>query len=138
MVPSKTLPTMLSCFHTSPSRSLPSAYRQAILALVPVPQGDRSYALPGHSTKFLLSTPDRCDRPYSSTWSISAPPLPVIPPAVSACRIAHVKLVSASTFFSVISRVCSRTRKNQLPPQATSPCTRPYPGTSTATFAASR
>src|SRR5262249_42504491 len=40
--PSKTLPTMLSCRHTCPGRSLPSAYRQASLALVPVPQGERS------------------------------------------------------------------------------------------------
>ena len=32
-----------------------SAARQASLALVPVPQGERSYAAPGHRTKFLLS-----------------------------------------------------------------------------------
>src|SRR5690348_2207753 len=42
ILPSNTLPTMLSCFHTWPSSSLPSAYRQASLALVPVPHGDRS------------------------------------------------------------------------------------------------
>src|SRR6185369_10661547 len=40
--PSKTLPTILSCFHTSPSFSLPSAKRHASLALVPVPHGERS------------------------------------------------------------------------------------------------
>src|SRR6185369_17335718 len=40
--PSKTLPTMLSCRHTSPSRSLPSATRHASFALVPVPHGERS------------------------------------------------------------------------------------------------
>src|SRR6185503_18503576 len=34
--PSKTLPTILSCFHTSPSFSFPSAKRHASLALVPV------------------------------------------------------------------------------------------------------
>ncbi len=40
--PSKTLPMMLSCRQISPSFSLPSAARQASLALVPVPQGERS------------------------------------------------------------------------------------------------
>src|SRR6185312_3816548 len=54
---SNTLPTMLSCRHTSPSRNFPSAKRHASFALVPVPQGERSYALPGHKTKFLLFTP---------------------------------------------------------------------------------
>ena len=44
-----------SCRQTAPSASLPSANKQAILALVPVPQGERSYALPGQSTKHLLS-----------------------------------------------------------------------------------
>src|SRR5262249_46161348 len=53
-VPSKMLPTMLSCRQTSPSRSLRSATRQASLALVPVPQGERSYAPPGQSTKLRL------------------------------------------------------------------------------------
>src|SRR5262245_14803283 len=40
--PSNTLPTTLSCRQASPGRSLPSAYRQASLALVPVPHGERS------------------------------------------------------------------------------------------------
>ena len=40
--PSKTLPMMLSCRHTSPGFSLPSATRQASFALVPVPHGERS------------------------------------------------------------------------------------------------
>src|ERR1043166_5008553 len=35
--PSKTLPTILSCRHTSPSLSFPSATRHASFALVPVP-----------------------------------------------------------------------------------------------------
>src|SRR5262249_51176478 len=65
--PSKTLPTMLSWRHTSPSLSFPSATRHASFALVPVPQGERSYALPGQSTKFLLSTPASCDGAKSST-----------------------------------------------------------------------
>src|SRR5882672_6582218 len=43
-VPVKTLPTMLSCRHGCPGRNLPSSYRQASLALVPVPHGERSYA----------------------------------------------------------------------------------------------
>src|SRR5262249_10128200 len=40
--PSKTLPITLSCRQTWPSVSLPSATRQASLALVPVPHGERS------------------------------------------------------------------------------------------------
>src|ERR1043165_65794 len=40
--PSKILPTILSCRHTSPSASFPSATRHASFALVPVPHGDRS------------------------------------------------------------------------------------------------
>src|SRR4249920_348648 len=52
--PSNTLSVMLSCSQVSPARNLPSACRHASLALVPVPQGERSYALPGHSTKFRL------------------------------------------------------------------------------------
>ena len=40
--PSKTLPMRLSWRQTSPSFSFPSAARQASLALVPVPQGERS------------------------------------------------------------------------------------------------
>src|SRR6202030_2194364 len=50
-LPVKTLPTMLSWRHSCPGRNLPSAYRQASLALVPVPHGERSYALPGQRTK---------------------------------------------------------------------------------------
>ena len=46
---------------------------------MPVPQGERSYALPGQSTKFLLSAPGTVGGPNSSMWSISAPPVPVIP-----------------------------------------------------------
>src|SRR5689334_8772616 len=42
MRPSNMLPVILSCFQTSPGWSRPSAYRQAIFALVPVPQGERS------------------------------------------------------------------------------------------------
>src|ERR1035438_3427213 len=51
---SKVLPTILSCRQICPACNLPSAIRQAILALVPVPHGERSYALPGQSTKFRL------------------------------------------------------------------------------------
>ncbi len=54
IVPLNTLPSTLSCVHSSPSASLPSAARHASFALVPVPQGDRSQALPGQSTKFRL------------------------------------------------------------------------------------
>ena len=42
MRPSNTLPVMLSCRHTSPGFSLPSANRHASFALVPVPHGERS------------------------------------------------------------------------------------------------
>ena len=38
----KVLPMMLSCTQVAPSASLPSAARQASLALVPVPHGERS------------------------------------------------------------------------------------------------
>jgi len=37
----------------SPGCNFPSAARHASFALVPVPQGERSYALPGHCTKFF-------------------------------------------------------------------------------------
>ena len=65
--PLNTLPTILSCLHVSPGRNLPSAARQAILALVPVPHGDRSYSRPGHSTKLRLSAAGFVDGPNSST-----------------------------------------------------------------------
>ena len=42
---------------------------------MPVPHGERSYALPGHSTKFLLSIRAIVGAPNSSMWSISAPSL---------------------------------------------------------------
>src|SRR5215213_9090474 len=42
IVPSKILPTMLSCFQTCPYSSSPSANKHASLALVPVPHGERS------------------------------------------------------------------------------------------------
>src|SRR5580692_1311653 len=64
---SKVLPIKLSCIQTAPSASLPSAARQASLALVPVPHGDRSYALPGQSTKFRLWPPGRSAGPKTST-----------------------------------------------------------------------
>ena len=73
---SKTLPIMLSCRQISPGASSPSAYRQANLALVPVPQGDRSYSLPGQSTKFRLFKPGAGEGLWSSIWSISAPCAP--------------------------------------------------------------
>jgi hypothetical protein len=41
--------------------SLPSAARQASLALVPVPQGERSQAFPGQSTKLRLSPGIFCE-----------------------------------------------------------------------------
>src|SRR5262249_36505926 len=40
--PVKMLPMMLSWTHNAPDASFPSAARHASLALVPVPQGDRS------------------------------------------------------------------------------------------------
>ena len=70
---SNTLPVTLSCRHGSPGRSFPSACRQASFALVPVPHGERSYALPGHSTKLRLSSPGTGEGANSSTWSTSAP-----------------------------------------------------------------
>ena len=53
--PTKIVPTIDSCRQTWPSASLPSAARQASFALVPVPQGERSYWPPGHSTKLRPS-----------------------------------------------------------------------------------
>ena len=47
----KRLPMIDSWTHRCPLRSLLSAARQAIFALSPVPQGERSYSPPGHSTK---------------------------------------------------------------------------------------
>src|ERR1700722_14948775 len=76
MRPSKTLPITLSWRQTWPGAIRPSAYRQASLALVPVPQGERSYSLPGQSTKFRPSTPGVSEGPWSSMWSISAPSAP--------------------------------------------------------------
>src|SRR6201999_4100368 len=63
---SKLLPMRLSCTQASPSPNLPSAARQASFALVPVPQGERSEALPGHSTKFRLCAPAFTAGPKSS------------------------------------------------------------------------
>src|SRR5687768_1653249 len=54
-VPSKMLPVMLSWRHVVPGANFPSAKRHAIFALVPVPQGERSYALPGQRTKLRES-----------------------------------------------------------------------------------
>src|SRR6185503_18913586 len=66
---SKTLPVMLSCRHTSPGAKAPSAWRQASFALVPVPQGERSYAPPGQRTKLREDTPGVGDGANSATWS---------------------------------------------------------------------
>src|ERR1700733_5683204 len=51
MLPSKTVPRIPSCLQICPAASLPSACRQAILALVPVPHGERSNDAPGQSTR---------------------------------------------------------------------------------------
>ena len=66
-LPVNVLPMMLSWIHASPSASLPSAARQASFALVPVPQGERSYALPGQSTKFREFACAATGGPKSST-----------------------------------------------------------------------
>jgi hypothetical protein len=50
---------------------------------------------------------------------------PVIPCSRNALRIAHVKSVNCPIFSSDSSRELSRARKNQRPPQASSPCTLP-------------
>lgn len=49
-------------------------------------------ALPGQSTKFLLSA--SASLANNSIWSISCPSLPVIPCAVSACLTVHAYSVS--------------------------------------------
>src|SRR5262249_4347824 len=67
------LPMTLSWRHHCPSASLPSAIRQATLALVPVPHGERSYALPGQRTKLRASASAPPGEPKSSMWSISPP-----------------------------------------------------------------
>jgi hypothetical protein len=46
---------------------------------------------------------------------------PVIPAASTACRIFQVNVVSGSVYFASNRWWCSLTRKNQFPPQATSP-----------------
>src|SRR5262249_50661539 len=97
-VPRNTVPRMPSCRHTCPSRSLPSATRQASLALVPVPHGERSYALPGQRTKFRPWADGSRGGPTSSMWSISPPSAPVTPCRPSACRMRQVKFVRRSTF----------------------------------------
>ena len=61
----------------------------------------------------------------SSMWSISAPSAPVMPAATSARRIAQVKAVRARPGRRRVRNGWSPTRKNQLPPQATSPVTVP-------------
>src|SRR6185437_13244793 len=53
--PSNTVPRMPAWRHTCPGARLPAAAMQASLALVPVPQGERSYAIPGHNTKLRAS-----------------------------------------------------------------------------------
>src|SRR5205823_5584925 len=88
--PSKTLPTTLSCRQTSPGRSFPSAYRQANLALVPVPHGERSYALPGQRTKLRLSALGCRGGPNNSMWSIRPPSAPVTPSRSRAWRTRQV------------------------------------------------
>ena len=55
--PANRLPMIDSTTCSSPSASSPSAARQASFALVPVPHGERSYALPGQSTKFRETPP---------------------------------------------------------------------------------
>jgi hypothetical protein len=112
-VPSNTLPSTLSCRHTSPGSSLPSAARHASLALVPVPHGLRSYALPGQSTKFRPWLAGSCGGPISSMWSIS-PALsdgsPVTPDASSASRIFQVNAVSCSAYLTSNRWLWSPTR----------------------------
>ena len=67
------------------------------------------------------------------------PSSPAIPLSRSALRIAHVKVVKLVHIRQASNPSCGlRTRKNQFPPQATSPRTSPYPGTFTATSAALR
>ena len=62
----------------------------------------------------------------------------LIPAALSACRTAQVNSVRRSTLPRVSSKPCLSIKKNQFPPQAISPQTRPKPGTSTETPAAWR
>ena len=51
----------------------------------------------------------------------------------NAWRMASDRVVNAATLPAARSKPWSAHRKNQLPPQATSPCTRPKPGTLRAT-----
>src|SRR5271167_3782659 len=55
--PSKRVPRIPSWIQICPGASLPSAWRHAIFALVPVPQGERSKDAPGHRTKFREELP---------------------------------------------------------------------------------
>ena len=53
---SNVVPITLSCRQISPGCNFSLAARQASYALMPVPQGERSYARPGHNTKLRLSS----------------------------------------------------------------------------------
>src|SRR5205807_2533004 len=76
--------------------------------------------------------------PPAAHGRIPPPWAPVTPARSRACRTRQVKSVSRSTSDGSSFWPWSPTRKNQFPPQATSPVTRPWPGTSTATPVACR
>ncbi len=75
-VPVKVVFRMPACIQVCPGDNLPSAWRQAILADVPVPHGERSYSAPGQRTKFLLSECWSVGGLKTSTWSTGCPSSP--------------------------------------------------------------
>ena len=117
---------MLSCTHSSPGFNLPSAARRASFALVPVPHGERSYALPGHWTKFLepLATPAMEAEKFHVIYLWKA---------LRVHRLTHAPAVIGKLIYVRERQILSVifNQKNQFPPQATSPVTGPIPGTST-------
>src|SRR5580704_4790101 len=117
IAPSKNVPRIPSWIQISPGASFPSAYRQAILALVPVPHGERSKDAPGQSTKFREELPGDRGGAKNSMWSIRAPPSPVMPESLRAERIAVEAATSSARLANDRSNGWSPMRKNQFPAQ---------------------
>jgi len=98
------------------SSSFASAARHASFALVPVPQGERSYALPGQRTKLRESRQELVGGPNNSIWSTSGKPC-----SFNARRMRQVRCVSVSTFASSSDCPWCSTRKTSCRPTRRSP-----------------
>ena len=126
--PVNRLPVMLSCRQRSPNASCPRACSAAIIADVPVPHGERSYSPPRAEHEVAASASARDGGAESSMWSMSRAvgagdagrAQRVLDRLREARQLARVRQLDRHTSTCV--------RKNQLPPYATSPTTRPTPG----------